>query len=68
LINISWTHTTKLVEQAIPLEQRNALDAVQVAACFADPKNLSTSMISQGLRVQWETMEKSRECAENEEK
>jgi hypothetical protein len=47
----------------IPLEQRNALDTVQVAACFADPKNLSTSMISQPLGVRWEAMEKSRECA-----
>jgi hypothetical protein len=35
----------------IPLEQRNALDSVQVAACFADPKNLSTKMISQRLGV-----------------
>jgi hypothetical protein len=47
----------------IPLEQRNALDSVQVAACFADPKNLSTKMISQRLGVRWETMEKSRQYA-----
>jgi hypothetical protein len=52
----------------IPLEQRNALDAVQVAACFADPKNLSMSIISQRLGVRWETMEKSRECAETMKK
>jgi hypothetical protein len=48
----------------IPLEQRNALDSVQVATCFADPKNLSTYMILQWLEVQFETIEKAREYAE----
>jgi hypothetical protein len=37
--------------ETIPLEQCNPLDSLQLAACFADPKNLSTKVILQWLGV-----------------